>query len=37
MAGASTTNEQKVTLGKRPRRILLNANNDILATAVAQK
>jgi hypothetical protein len=37
IAGASTTNELKVTLGKRPRRVLVNANNDILAAAVTQK
>ncbi len=37
MTGSSSSAEIKVTLGKRPRRVLLNANNDILAAAVAQK
>lgn len=31
MQGSSTSNELKVTLAKRPRRVLLNANNDVLA------
>ncbi len=37
MTGSSTSNELKVTLAKRPRRVLLNANNDILAAQAAQK
>jgi hypothetical protein len=32
LAGPSTSNELKVMLAKRPKRVLLNANNDILAT-----
>ncbi len=36
MVGSSTSNELKITLMKRPRRVLLNANNDILALTVAQ-
>jgi hypothetical protein len=31
MQGSSTSNELKVTLARRPRRVLLNANNDVLA------
>jgi hypothetical protein len=31
MAGPSTSNELKVMLAKRPRRVLLNANDDVLA------
>jgi len=37
LAGSSTSNELKITLAKRPRRVLLNANNDILAAQVVQK
>jgi len=37
MTGTSTSGELKVTLAKRPRRLLLNANNDILASAVSEK
>jgi aminopeptidase N len=37
MAGSSTSNELKIPLAKRPRRVLLNANNDILAAGVVQK
>jgi len=37
MTGSSTSNEIKVPLAKRPRRMLLNAENDILASAVTQK
>jgi hypothetical protein len=37
MVGSTTTNEIKISLPKRPRRVMLNANDDILATAVAQK
>jgi len=37
MTGSSTSNEVKITLAKRPRRVLLNANNDILAATVVQK
>ena len=37
MVGSSTSDELKVPLVKRPRRVLINANNDILATSVAQK
>ncbi|MGB9456458.1 MAG: M1 family aminopeptidase [Bryobacteraceae bacterium] len=37
MLGSSTSNELKVTLAKRPRRVLLNANDDILAAQVVQK
>jgi aminopeptidase N len=33
MAGSTTSNELKVMLAKRPRRVLVNANNDILATS----
>ena len=32
LQGSSTSNELKVTLAKRPRRVLLNANNDVLAS-----
>jgi hypothetical protein len=31
IAGSSTSNDIKIMLAKRPRRALLNANNDILA------
>jgi hypothetical protein len=37
LAGNSTSNELKITLVKRPRRVLLNANNDILAATPTQK
>ena len=37
MSGNSTSDELKITLAKRPRRVLLNANDDILAAAVVQK
>ncbi len=37
VTGSSTSDELKITLVKRPRRVLLNANNDILAAAVVQK
>jgi hypothetical protein len=37
MVGSSASNELKIALPKRPRRVLLNANNDVLAAAVAQK
>ena len=37
MSGNSTSDELKVTLVKRPRRVLLNAYDDILAAAVVQK
>src|SRR5262249_5726971 len=32
MVGSSTTNELKISLPKRPRRVFLNANYDILAS-----
>ncbi len=37
ISGSSTSNELKVTLARRPRRVLLNANDDILAAQVVQK
>jgi len=37
MTGSSTSDELKITLVKRPRRVLLNANDDILAAAVVEK
>jgi hypothetical protein len=37
MAGSSTSNELKIPLPKRPRRVLLNANDDILAATSAEK
>jgi hypothetical protein len=37
MAGSSASNELKIALAKRPRRVLLNANHDVLATAVTEK
>jgi hypothetical protein len=37
MAGSSTTNDLKISLPKRPRRVFLNANNDVLASNVVQK
>jgi hypothetical protein len=37
MSGSSTSAELKLTLAKRPRRVLLNANDDILAAQVVQK
>jgi hypothetical protein len=37
LTGSSTSNELKIPLAKRPRRVLLNANNDILAAGVVQK
>jgi hypothetical protein len=37
MTGNSTSHELKITLAKHPRRVLLNANDDILAAAVVQK
>ena len=37
MLGSSTSNELKIPLPKRPRRVLLNANDDVLAAAVVQK
>jgi len=37
MTGSSTSDELKITLVKRPRRVLLNAYDDVLASAVVQK
>jgi hypothetical protein len=37
MTGSSSSDELKVPLAKRPRRVLLNAYEDILAAAVVQK
>jgi hypothetical protein len=37
LAGNASSNELKITLAKRPRRVLLNANDDILAAAVVEK
>ncbi len=37
MMGSSTSDALKITLAKRPRRVLLNGNNDILAESVVQK
>jgi len=37
VAGSSTSKEWKVTMAKRPRRVLLNANDDILAASVVHK
>jgi hypothetical protein len=37
MTGSSISDELKITLAKRPRRVLLNANDDILAAAVVEK
>ncbi len=37
MAGTSTTNEIKLPLSKRPRRVLVNAGNDVLATVTVQR
>lgn len=32
MGGSSTSDEMKATLSRRPKRVLLNANNDVPAT-----
>lgn len=36
LRGSTSSGEVKVTLPKRPRRILINANNDILASSTTQ-
>jgi hypothetical protein len=37
MQGSMTSNEIKINLPKRPTRLMINANNDILASSVSQK
>jgi aminopeptidase N len=37
MAGTSTTTEIKLPLSKRPRRVLVNAGNDVLAAVTTQR